>query len=39
MDNNQEILLQEDFVMMAFGEAFVKELKNHLHYEWETVAK
>jgi hypothetical protein len=27
MDNNQETLLEEDFVTMAFGEAFVKELK------------
>jgi hypothetical protein len=25
--NNQETLLEEDFVTMAFGEAFVKELK------------
>ncbi len=27
MDNNQETTLEEDFVSMAFGEAFVKELK------------
>ena len=27
MDNNQETLLEEDFVTMAFGEAFVKEMK------------
>jgi hypothetical protein len=26
MDNNQETTLEEDFVSMAFGEAFVKEL-------------
>ncbi len=28
MENNKEINLEEDFVTMAFGEAFVKEFKN-----------
>jgi hypothetical protein len=27
MDNNQETILEKDFVTMAFDEAFVKELK------------
>jgi hypothetical protein len=27
MDNNQESLLEEDFVTVAFGVAFVKDLK------------